>query len=67
MAHDEVGLIMDAEIQWQEHDLDDIIQYFAKGFQPPKGKEIIRYEFWIDPQKRAVIFSLVVKDKSSGK
>ncbi len=54
---------MSAEIQWQEHDLDDVVRHFAKGFTPPKGKQIIRFDYWIDTHKRAVIFSLIVKDK----
>lgn len=52
------------EIKYQEHDLDDIMRYFANGFTPIPGTKILRYEFTIDMFKRMVIFKLFVEQES---
>ena len=50
-------------IKHQTEDLDDIIRYYAKDFDPGRGKKIERYTYLIDPVMRKVVFEFVLKDK----
>jgi hypothetical protein len=47
------------KIQWQQVELDSVIDYYVKGF----GVEISNYEFYIDPVKKKVIFKLYIEGK----
>ena len=53
-------------IQYQEHDLDDIMRYFAKDFKPKKGR-ITKYEYRIDTHLRQVIFIIYTDEPSNPK
>lgn len=46
------------KIIYQEHDLDDVMNYFAISFQA----KIIDYDYFLDATKNKVVFKLVVKE-----
>lgn len=45
------------QIIYQEHDLDDVINYFAIAFQT----KMIDYDYFLDAAKNKVVFKLVVE------
>ncbi len=52
-------------VEYQEHDLNGVMRYYAEGFMPKseRGKrkeQIVKYEFTIDTFTRKVIFKLYV-------
>lgn len=50
-------------IQWQEHKLDDVMDYFSKGFAPkPNGAKVVKAEWFIDTNKNKVVFRLYVDE-----
>jgi len=51
------------QTEWNECRIDDVMRYFAKGFELPKGREIYRTEFFIDTNQGKVVFKLTTKDK----
>lgn len=53
------------EIKYQEHDLDGIMRYFANGFENPKGKQIVKWEFTIDTFRRIVIYKIYIDEKET--
>ena len=50
---------------WQQHDLDDVIRYFAESFKAGAGKKILRYEFTVDTHRRIVTFQIFVQKQDS--
>ncbi len=43
--------------------LDSVIEHFVKDFKPEPGAKIISVENWVDVQKGAVVFHLMVETK----
>lgn len=54
---------MNFKTEWNECRIDDVMRYFAKGFELPRGREIYRTEFFIDTNQGKVVFKLTTKDK----
>jgi len=49
-------------IQFQKYAVEDVIDFFVKGFDPGKGKKIAKYEFNYDPHKGEIIIALFVEE-----
>lgn len=50
-------------IQWQEHDLDGIMRYFANGFKMKRNQKLLKYEFVTDVGLRKVAFKLFIETR----
>lgn len=50
----------DLTIDYAEHDLKQILQYFVNGYQLQEG-EIYNHEAFVDPVRGKVMFKLFVK------
>lgn len=48
-------------VVWQEASLDNVMQYFIKGFDQTKIK-IKHVEYFIDPVKKTVVFKLFTEE-----
>lgn len=46
--------------EYQEVDLQAVLNYFAKDFQLPEGQVLWSHEAFIDPVKKKVIFKLII-------
>lgn len=51
------------EIKTQVHSLDEVMDYFAKNFQPFDGEKIVTTEWYLDQSKGKVVFRLYVQKK----
>ncbi len=49
------------ETRYQEERLVDVMNYFADGFKPPKGRRIVKVEHFLDPHTGVVVFKLYVE------
>jgi len=49
-------------IVWQDYPVEDVVQFFAKAFEPKPGQEIVRSEWFYDPAKGRMIFKLFVTE-----
>lgn len=56
---------MSTELRYQEHDLGEVMNFFARHFEPTPGLKIIQHEAFIDTAKRTVIFKLLVQKEDS--
>jgi len=53
------------EIIYKEVELEAVMSGYADGFKPiNKGETIKNYEWFLDPEKKKVIFRLVIEKKS---
>lgn len=55
---------MPFETHFQIHDLKEVLDYFAKGFQPKDGRprNVISWDTYLDPAREKVIFRLLVEE-----
>lgn len=51
----------DIEIQYQVHDLDEVMRYFSEGFKPKNGDKILRCECFIDIHLRKAVFRITIE------
>ncbi|MEK6884706.1 MAG: hypothetical protein AABY22_34055 [Nanoarchaeota archaeon] len=45
-------------IQYKEEKLSNVIAYYVKGFEPPKGEDLFHYEYFLDINKKVIVFKL---------
>lgn len=50
------------KIQWQEHTIDEIIDYFIAGYELEPGQRVVGHEKFFDPTSAKVILKLVVDE-----
>ena len=48
------------ELRYSEHEISDVLNYFAKGFKFSAGEKLRDYSFFYDPNKGVVVFKLVI-------
>lgn len=53
---------MDMRIEHQVVSLDEVMRYFAKGFELRDGRKIFQLDHFIDTAKGQVVFRLVTHD-----
>ncbi len=46
------------DVKWQTASLRQIVDCYAKGFEPPKGQFIHTWDWFLDQQKGVVVFAL---------
>lgn len=51
------------KIQYQEHSIESVMDYFAAGFEMKEGQKLSRHEWFYDPTKGKVIFRLTIQEK----
>lgn len=49
-------------VNYQEIPLAKVFESFAKGFVPPEGKKVNRYETFVDTDKGVVLFKLYIEE-----
>lgn len=55
----------DIQFVYQEHQLAEILDYWAKEFKPKKkGAKIIGHKWWVDTAKGIVVFKLTIEHTS---
>lgn len=59
-----MGMTTQFDTEWQAHDLDHVIKWFAKDFVPKPGWEVMDMEHYIDTDQRKVVFRIGLKRKS---
>lgn len=52
---------MPVAIQYVEHSIEDVLDYFTEEFKCQQGEKVTKYEHFIDPVKGKVIFKLYVE------
>ena len=52
---------MPIEYHYQEHDLGEVLNFFALNFSPKPGEKIIQHEAFVDTAKRTVVFKLLIE------
>lgn len=50
------------KIQWQEHTIDEIIQFFVDGYQLEPGQRIVYHKQFFDPTSAKVIIKLTIDE-----
>jgi hypothetical protein len=53
-------------IQHQEHDIENVIEFFVKGFKTKAGERITNWDWLYDPHKGRVAFKLYVETREAG-
>jgi len=51
---------------WQDYDLQDILDYFARDFKIPAGERVERLDWFYDSQKQRIVFRLFITEKKNG-
>lgn len=51
------------KIQYQEHSIESVMDYFANGFEMKEGQKLYRHEWFYDSSKGKVIFRLSIQEK----
>lgn len=44
--------------KYQEHKIEDVMRWFAEGFDTDPEQPILKHDYWLDPVKGVVIFRL---------
>lgn len=55
----------DVQVGYVEMPLDDVMDYFIRGYRPNDGVLIVDTKWFMDPVKRVVILKLFVKPTQS--
>lgn len=54
---------MAGQIHYQEHDIDEVFEYFADAFQNPEGAVITKVTPHYDPRRGSVIFQIYTEPR----
>lgn len=52
---------MAGQLHYQEHDIDEVFEYFAAAFNAPEGMAIRNVKPHYDPRKGTVIFAMYLE------
>lgn len=50
------------KVEWADHDLDTVIDFWVKHYEIPQGQMIARHEYFVDPVKKRVVLRLIIDD-----
>lgn len=48
-------------IHYSEHEIDEVLYYFAKEFKPTGSEEVLKVEWFIDPVKKVIVYKIITK------
>lgn len=55
------------KIQYQEHDVESVMSYFAAGFEMKEGQKLFNHEWFYDSKKGKVVFRLTIQEKQDSR